>query len=76
MSFTAPMFGKMTVRIAAVREVSIHGDVYFDLRIETESGEGMVRVAEHVCGVRPGEGQVVEMSFLMGQVQGVVVKER
>lgn len=68
-----PMFGVCHGVVEGVRNVSIHGDVYFDVRLRREDvvGVSMARVPSHVCGRPPAVGDRVELQFLMGQVSGL-----
>ena len=79
-----PMIGQVCGRVFDVSPVSIHGDEYFDVLVQTaaqeEFGQGTrFRVAKHalVGGKEPMRGSVVELSLLMQQVTAlrVVVQE-
>jgi hypothetical protein len=74
-----PMVGSWTVRVIAVRPYAIHGDLYFELRVArtdapVPAGSSLVmKVPQHAVagGAEPQPGQVLAVTFLMGQVTGV-----
>lgn len=75
-----PMIGQICGRVFDVSSVSIHGDEYFDVMVQTavqeELGQGTrFRVAKHalVGGRAPVRGSVVELSLLMQQVTSLRV---
>ena len=72
MSF--PLVGSWTVRVAEVRPFTIHGDLYFEVHgTRLDDGSALVlRVPQHAAGATPpAAGQVVTVTFLMGQVTGM-----
>jgi hypothetical protein len=68
----APMIGSWTVKVAAVKPFTIHGDQYYELHVvRTNDPEGNVmslRVPHHALSGVPAAGQVLLMKFLMGQI--------
>jgi len=75
-----PLAGSIHALILSVTPVSIHGDMYFDLVLQTAEDAAanrakQIRVPVHACnGGRPPEvGERVEVQFLMQQVTGVRV---
>jgi hypothetical protein len=71
-----PMAGSWTVRVIAVRPFTIHGDRYFELHaVRTDVPAApeqrmSLKVPEHAVAAEPQPGQVLVVSFLMGQVTG------
>jgi hypothetical protein len=71
MASQPPMVGSWLVRVAAVRPFTIHGDYYYELHAERPEfpGETLAfRVPRHAIAAAPKLGQVLELTFLMGQV--------
>lgn len=71
-----PMLGSVRVVVAAVRDVDLHGDLYFDLAVTpVDAADGAPAVAARVpsssCPRRPVAGDEVELEVLMGQVQAL-----
>ena len=73
-----PLAGSIEAVVLGVASASIHGDVYFDLTLQTDeqaqSNRAMqVRAPQHACegGTPPRPGLRVRVSFLMQQVTGV-----
>jgi hypothetical protein len=68
-----PMVGSWTVRVTDVRPFTIHGDVYYELHgTRVDDGSSLVlRVPQHAAATPPAAGQVLAVTFLMGQVTGV-----
>jgi hypothetical protein len=69
-----PMTGSWPVRVKAVRPFTIHGDLYYELRAErtdTSAGELLLRVPQYAAKGEPVAGQLLDVSFLMGQVTAV-----
>ena len=70
-----PMVGSWTVRVTGVRPFTIHGDVYYEVHGTRADGDGSavsLRVPQHAVGGGPlAGGQVVAVTFLMGQVTAV-----
>ena len=68
----APMVGSWRVEVKAVRPFTIHGDLYYELhvvRADEPGGQAMaLRVPQHVTEGVPQAGDVLEVTFLMGQV--------
>ncbi len=68
------MTGEWLVRVQDLRAYTIHGDLYVELTvqpIEEGSTTTVLKVAEHALGTRPGVGDKLKVSFLMGQVDRV-----
>lgn len=71
-----PMTGSWIVEVLAARAYAIHGDLYYELTVRREGGEGQaadpatVRMPQHALPGGPRAGQRLELSFLMGQVTG------
>jgi hypothetical protein len=75
-----PMIGNWTVRVVGVRSYTIHGDLYYELhvvRTDTASAGGasaggalVIKVPQHAVVGEPQVGQVLAITFLMGQVTG------
>jgi hypothetical protein len=68
-----PMIGSWTVRVVAVRPFTIHGDLYYELHVVrtdvASAGEAFViKVPQHAVAGEPQVGQVLAVTFLMGQV--------
>ena len=72
MSF--PLAGSWTVRVGDVRPFTIHGDLYYELHgTRVDDGSALVlRVPQHAAATPPAAGQQVTVTFLMGQVTGVM----
>lgn len=75
-----PIAGSIEAVLAHVSSASIHGDVYFDLVLQTaemarEDRAVQVRAPRHAVegGQPPEVGSRVRVSFLMQQVTGVEV---
>ncbi len=68
-----PLVGSWTVRVTDVRPFTIHGDLYYELNgVRVDDGSGLsLRVPQHAVTEPPAAGQVVAVTFLMGQVTGV-----
>jgi hypothetical protein len=69
-----PMFGKLSGTVVGVAQASIHGDVYYDIALETKAPPARpqaIRLPSHLCGHAPAVGDRLEISFLMGQANGV-----
>ena len=65
------MIGNWQVRVHAVRPFTIHSDVYYELHIERVDAPGEVlgvRMPQHASTQPPEAGDVVELTFLMGQI--------
>jgi len=66
-----PMIGDWTVKVLEVRPFAIHGDLYYELKVTQESSPDqitIVRVPQHAVEGMPTPGQLLTLSFLMGQV--------
>lgn len=75
-----PIAGSIEAVLVQVASASIHGDVYFDLVLQTdemakEDRAVQVRAAQHAIegGQPPEIGSRLRVSFLMQQVTGVEV---
>jgi hypothetical protein len=75
-----PLSGSIEAVVLGVASASIHGDLYFDLVLQTdemarEDRAVQVRAPQHVMegGQPPGLGTRLRVSFLMQQVTGVEV---
>ena len=75
-----PMIGQVCGRVFDVSPVSIHGDEYFDVLVQTaaqeELGQGTrFRVPRHALadGLPPARGNRVELVLLMQQVTSLRV---
>jgi len=74
-----PMMGRLEVEVVEVAPVSIHGDVYHDvtgrIRVagsDDEPRAARLRLPSHVTRARvPEPGDRLEVSLLMGQIDGV-----
>ncbi len=68
----APMMGSWRVDVKAVRPYTIHGDLYFELHVvrADEPGEDVLalRVPQHATEGVPQPGDLLDVTFLMGQV--------
>ena len=65
------MIGTWTVTIHAVRPLTIHSDLYYELHVtRPEHPEQVlaIRAPQHAARTTPVEGQTVIVTFLMGQV--------
>lgn len=72
------MIGSARARVYQVTPVDIHGDRYFDAVVvlgedtSQPPTQGVrVRIPLHLCKEPPRPGEVLTLSFLMGQVSGV-----
>ncbi|MGQ0626852.1 MAG: hypothetical protein ACT4PL_01980 [Phycisphaerales bacterium] len=76
-----PLAGTVTGRVRGLKTASIHGDLYYDVLLETEgvtAAAGMaavlpLRVASHAWPAGGLAGARIEVTFLMRQVTGVRV---
>lgn len=75
-----PIAGSIEAVLMQVTSASIHGDIYFDLVLQTdemarEDRAVQVRAPQHVLegGQPPEIGSRLRVSFLMQQVTGVKV---
>jgi hypothetical protein len=77
-----PMIGAARARVIGVKQVSIHGDVYYDATVIFEEDPAPagsaphakprgIRLANHLCSRPPIAGDELRLTFLMGQVNGV-----
>jgi hypothetical protein len=77
-----PMIGAARARVIGVKQVSIHGDVYYDATVileedatpaapEPHAKPRGIRLANHLCSRPPIAGDELRLTFLMGQVNGV-----
>lgn len=73
-----PLAGSIHALVVGVTPVSIHGDLYYDLLIQTPDDASaqrarQIRAPQHACaeGQPPAPGQHVEIQFLMQQVTAV-----
>lgn len=77
MSFQPPMVGKERVIVVGVQSASIHGDIYYDTAVVLEADAAtatqafVIRIAAHLCERQPAPRDVLELGFLMGQVNAV-----
>lgn len=82
-----PVTGDVTARVVGVQSVSIHGDIYHDAAVVTRppdrphdhpnAGQPVtVRLPHHVCPRAPAPGDVVRLSFLLGQVNACAIIEQ
>jgi hypothetical protein len=71
------MVGSWTVRVGAVRPYAIHGDLYYELHVARtdvpapSDANLVIKVPQHAVAGTPEAGQVLVVTFLMGQVTGV-----
>ncbi|MFN7375334.1 MAG: hypothetical protein ACK5TP_10355 [bacterium] len=81
---TLPMMGTITCVVIECTPLSVHGDTYFDLLVQTSvqhHAGGTVgtrlRVPLHLCSAlpagRPSAGQVLAVQLLLGQVAGLAL---
>jgi hypothetical protein len=77
-AMSLPMVGTWTVRVADVRPFTIHGDLYYELLgVRADDGSNLsLRVPQHAVAEPPAAGQLVAVTFLMGQVTGVARVQR
>jgi len=75
-----PIAGSVRFDVVAVSPVSIHGDAYFDVLVQSAEHKAAgqaakLRVPQHAlaAGRVPQPGEAVEISFLMQQVTGCKV---
>lgn len=72
------MLGSWRVRVLAARPFTIHSDLYFELQVMRldEAGESgfVLRVPQHAFSAEPATGQVLKVTFLMGQVTAAEVE--
>lgn len=69
-----PIAGEVRAVVRAAQQVSIHGDVYYDLELVLEAPEGAivrVRAPAHACVHPPVAGERVSVRLLMQQVVAV-----
>lgn len=74
MDSSLPMIGSLTGAVAGVRPASIHGDIYYDVALQIKPAPArpvVVRIPNHLCPREPVVGDLLELSFLMHQVNGV-----
>jgi hypothetical protein len=71
----APMVGTWSVEVLVAQPFSIHGDLYYELRVTrtddaaTSSDQTFaVRVPQHAVRAEPKAGDRLTLTFLMGQV--------
>jgi hypothetical protein len=79
------MAGAARAHVINVKQVSIHGDIYYDATVLLEENPAAaggasggphskpvgIRIANHLCSRPPIAGDTVKLTFLMGQVNGV-----
>ncbi len=76
-----PMVGSWKASIVAARPYQIHGDNYFQLLITRlddvgeDQPDAVLNAPSHAFAQPPEEGQMVEITFLMGQVAAVKVSQ-
>jgi hypothetical protein len=73
-----PMMGSWTVRVEAARPYAIHGDLYYEVHVLAPDNPSQLvglRVPQHLMQGAPRVGEVLTVSFLMGQVTGVARAE-
>lgn len=66
-----PMIGSWSVEVVDARPFTIHGDLYYELRFTHADAphEVMtVRVPQHAIEPPPLSGDLLTLTFLMGQV--------
>ena len=70
------MAGAWRCRVVDGRPFTIHGDAYWELAVVSvaDGAAWTIRVPAHAVagGEMPAIGSVVEVTFLLGQVTGVV----
>lgn len=66
------MLGTWAVEVKDVSPFSIHGDIYYELRVQrTDADEGgvtVLRVPQHATDGQPKPGDRLSVKFIMGQV--------
>ncbi len=65
------MVGAWKVSVHATRAFTIHSDLYYELHIERIDAPGhllSVRMPQHAMPHPPVAGDVLEITFLMGQI--------
>ena len=78
MSALPPIAGDVSGEVVEARTISIHGDLYHDLVLQTTTGapeRTQLRAPSHACPRAPEVGDRVVVSLLMGQVTGVRFEE-
>jgi hypothetical protein len=67
-----PMIGTWTIQVTSARPYTIHGDLYYELQaVRTDDATKspiILRVPQHAVSSQPIPGQILEVTFLMGQV--------
>ena len=77
MSDAIPMFGDVAARVIESAPLSIHGDVYYEVVVSLDEDEAggeravRLRLPGHLCQRQPEPADVLELHFLMQQVDGV-----
>jgi hypothetical protein len=76
---TVPMIGNWRVKVLDVRPFTIHGDLYYELKVVRDESSAdqmaLLRVPQHAFEATPTSGQVLNLSFLMGQVVSAKLDE-
>lgn len=79
MSEPIPTFGDVNGKVLQAEQVSIHGDVYYDLvmQLEGQMDQGVkLRIPNHLCKRPPVAGDLLTLNFLMQQVNSVAFADR
>jgi hypothetical protein len=70
-----PMVGSWSVEVKGVAPFTIHGDVYYELRIirldDPSNALLAIRAPQHAVAAEPQVGDKLSVTFLMGQVTAV-----
>ena len=73
-----PTFGDVNGTVLQVANMSIHGDIYYDLIMELEGQTDQrvqLRVPNHLCPRPPQAGDRLTLNFLLQQVNGVTFSD-
>jgi len=72
MTALPPIAGALEGVLERADEVSIHGDLYYDLVLRSDEGDAVrLRAPSHACDRAPAPGHRVRVRMLMRQVVGV-----
>jgi hypothetical protein len=72
-----PMIGSWTVQVQAAKPYTIHGDLYYQVQAfqtnDPAKSPLLLRIPQHALSTEPAEGQILTVTFLMGQVTSAKV---
>ena len=66
-----PAFGDVNGKVLQAAQVSIHGDIYYDLvmQLQGQVDQGVkLRIPNHLCKRPPAPGDRLTLNFLLQQV--------